>query len=403
MTVTVKEKGKEKDVDLKVQKSTRFIAFGEKGGAPASSVGKDGLKIKTLKEGAEVRYITDKDGNLTMVMTGKLPQFHGPGAAGGPGGAGPGGRLQPVHPQLGVGGGSGKIKSIDTDKGTITVTVREGTKEKDRDLKVGKDTKFYIGGRPLSAKEALKAKQLKKGTQIGFQADKEGHLRTVALMGTGPGAFGPGGFGPGAGRIGPGGIGLVGKITNVDEDKGVVTVTVGKKEYEVKLGKDTRVFANNKPYQGKEAALKAKVFKKGETVRFIQEGKGPARFIALMPQGYGETPRPNLKPVSPRFGPERDQGIRGKVKSFDAKKGLLTLTVRRGDGKKEMTFRVGPQTQFRLGGENAKVTAGTKALKDDQLKEGTRVRVMLGVGNVAQAVIVRKGEKSKEETKKGEK
>jgi hypothetical protein len=64
----------------------------------------------------------------------------------------------------------GKIKSVDSASGTITVTGSDG---KDHTLNVGKDTKFMAAsGKDL--KEGLKDKHLKAGAEVVVQCKKEG-------------------------------------------------------------------------------------------------------------------------------------------------------------------------------------------------------------------------------------
>ncbi len=64
----------------------------------------------------------------------------------------------------------GKIKSVDADKGTITVTSSDG---KDHTLMVGRDAKIQAAsGKDL--KEGLKDKHLRAGTEVTVQCKKEG-------------------------------------------------------------------------------------------------------------------------------------------------------------------------------------------------------------------------------------
>ncbi len=64
----------------------------------------------------------------------------------------------------------GKIKSVDADKGTITVTSSDG---KDRTLTVSKDAKI-VGASGKDLKEGLKDKHLKAGIPIIVITKKEG-------------------------------------------------------------------------------------------------------------------------------------------------------------------------------------------------------------------------------------
>jgi hypothetical protein len=63
----------------------------------------------------------------------------------------------------------GKIKSVDADKHTITVTTADG---KDHTLTVGKDTKIEAAsGKALQ--EGIKDKHLKAGTEVVVQCEKK--------------------------------------------------------------------------------------------------------------------------------------------------------------------------------------------------------------------------------------
>jgi hypothetical protein len=63
----------------------------------------------------------------------------------------------------------GKIKSVDADKGTITLTAADG---KDHTLMVGKDAKIQANsGKDL--KDGLKDKHLKAGTEVVVQCEKK--------------------------------------------------------------------------------------------------------------------------------------------------------------------------------------------------------------------------------------
>jgi hypothetical protein len=64
----------------------------------------------------------------------------------------------------------GKIKSVDADKGTVTVTAADG---KDHTLVMSKDTKIQAAsGKDL--KEGIKDKHLKAGAEVVIQCKKEG-------------------------------------------------------------------------------------------------------------------------------------------------------------------------------------------------------------------------------------
>jgi hypothetical protein len=64
----------------------------------------------------------------------------------------------------------GKIKSVDADKGTITVTATDG---KDHTLALAKDAKVQAAsGKDL--KDGIKDKHLKAGTEVVVQCEKKG-------------------------------------------------------------------------------------------------------------------------------------------------------------------------------------------------------------------------------------
>jgi hypothetical protein len=304
LTVTVTEKGKDKDVELKVGRSTRFMAFGAKGGPPVTVEGKAGLKSKALKKGAEVRFMVDDEGNARMVITGQVPSFPGAGAGGRPG---PGGGVRPLPPSFVQGGGSyGKVKNIDAEKGVLTLTVQEKGEAKDRKLKVSKNTRFIVGGKVVTGTDGLKS--LKKGQTIGFQADKEDHLKMVMMM------FARQPFG------GPSPYGEMGRLKKVDDEKGVLVVTVGKETVELKIGKGTKVICYSasgpKTFEGKDTIKKAKKhLKTGKGVRFFKAKDGTVKQVSIFEGGYGQNPRrPTLKPRKPTTGDNSKKDAKEKAK-----------------------------------------------------------------------------------------
>jgi len=62
----------------------------------------------------------------------------------------------------------GKIKSVDPDKRTITVTA-DG---KDQVIQIGKETKL-LGSKGTALKEGLKDKHLKEGAEVIVQCEKK--------------------------------------------------------------------------------------------------------------------------------------------------------------------------------------------------------------------------------------
>src|SRR5262249_8576228 len=180
---------------------------------------------------------------------------------------------KPVAPRMTI----GKIKEIDPKKGVLTLTVKKGDEEKETKIDIDEDTKFVVlgkgGAKELTAKEAAKAETFKAGTTVHIMKGPEGQIRImtgVPLDFPHPNFPGPGNF-------------VVGKIKEVDADKGTLTVTIkekgGKtKDKEFKVGKDTQVMVMTgkgppKPTRGKDG-LKAKQFKGGAMVSLQADKDG---------------------------------------------------------------------------------------------------------------------------------
>jgi hypothetical protein len=171
LTVTIKRKGKDKDVDLKIDDETRFTIFTGKG-APKSVTGKKGLKAEQLKVGASVRYFKGKGGKLMGIMVG-APKFGPPIGPYGPG----------FKPGQGL---RGTIKKIDAKKGTLTLTVKEKDEEKEVTVKIEKDTRFMVfagkkGPKNYTGTKGLKAEEFKVGTQVGVFKDQTGKVKAVMV------------------------------------------------------------------------------------------------------------------------------------------------------------------------------------------------------------------------------
>jgi hypothetical protein len=87
--------------------------------------------------------------------------------------------------------------------------------------------------------------------------------------------------------------------------------------------------------------------------------------------------------------PAADQ--RGRVKSVDAAKGTITITVGRGGDAKEMTFKVA---------KDAKFTTTNKTIADKLATEGLKHEVFTKTGRMAARVtLVIEGEGDKAEVK----
>jgi hypothetical protein len=103
-----------------------------------------------------------------------------------------------------------------------------------------------------------------------------------------------------------------GKIKKVDADKGTLTITVGGKDHDVTVTENTQIMdAANKPAKNR---LKHPGFKEGALVMF-KIGKKD-----------GQTILAGLKLVGSNQ-PAQEEIQRGKIKSLNADKGTLTITV----------------------------------------------------------------------------
>jgi hypothetical protein len=68
LTVTVKQKKEMVDKEYKIDDATKFVVT--EGKEKKELASKDGLKSDTLKEGANVNIVTDKEGKVTKVLVG---------------------------------------------------------------------------------------------------------------------------------------------------------------------------------------------------------------------------------------------------------------------------------------------------------------------------------------------
>ena len=80
----------------------------------------------------------------------------------------------------------GKVKSVDADKNTITVTTKDG----DKTVKLSKDTKFSGGGKDAAEKlaaEGIKWEGFSKGPQVTITTEGEGdkEMATKVVVGGG--------------------------------------------------------------------------------------------------------------------------------------------------------------------------------------------------------------------------
>jgi Cu/Ag efflux protein CusF len=151
----------------------------------------------------------------------------------------------------------GRIKKVDADKGTITITV-DG---KDRDLVVTDRTHVAdVAGKDVA--DGLKDKAFREGAPVVFKAEsRDGKEVLVGLKLVGPGQ----------GR-GPGGDILRGKIKKLDLANKTLTVTSDGKDHELLLSDETNVLGG----RGKDLKERLEGFKEGVEIFFrpvMRDGK----------------------------------------------------------------------------------------------------------------------------------
>jgi hypothetical protein len=241
----------------------------------------------------------------------------------------------------------GKIKKVDADKGVLTVTVGKGDEAKDVDFKISDDTKI-MGPDRKPLEDGLKDKSLRAGADVTIFTDDKGKARGVLIGGKGE-------------TRPPKALPVFGKIKKVDADKGVLTVTVGTggqaKDVDYEIGENTKIMTGTKqtPLEG---GLKNKLVKAGTVVSIFTDDDGKVQGVLLVGGREPGTEIPGK--VTPTVG---------KIKSVDAAKGVLTLTVTKGDQTKDMEFKITDET--RIMGANGKPVKG--GLKNEQFKAGATV------------------------------
>jgi hypothetical protein len=275
---------------------------------------------------------------------------------------------------------AGKVKKVDADKGILVVTTKKDDKDKDVEIKIDEDTQFRIAGReePLKGKDGLKAKELSEGVNV--QVITTGAGKQMVMVGGGlrnPSATTP--------KL------TVGKVKKVDEEKGVLVLTVGDKEKEVKIDENVDIMVFGKTQQPKKVdgktALK-EVFKTGTMVRLMNAPNGKTMIMV------GSLPMGPLS-IDPR-------STAGKIKKVDAEKGTLVVTI---DDKDE-EIKPGEETKFMIiaGRGGPKVMSAKEALKRDEFKPGAQIRLMKGpTGHlmyIVSAGVAKKPAKEEEESKK---
>jgi Cu/Ag efflux protein CusF len=176
----------------------------------------------------------------------------------------------------------GKLKSVDPDKGLITIT----TDGKDREFAVTDDTRIMDeDNKPVQ--DRLKDKRLKEGAAVMFRPEgsKDGKPALMGLRLTGAGA--------GAGA--PGGDIRRGKVKKIDLEGKTITLTSGGQEHDYQLMEGTQVLGS----QGKDLKERFKDIKEGSDVFFKAERRdGKDVLAALKPVGAndGNSPRTDAPP-----------------------------------------------------------------------------------------------------------
>ncbi len=273
------------------------------------------------------------------------------------------------------------VKKIDAGKGLLTVTVATDGQPKDVDLKVGEQTRFIAFGASgdpteLAGKDGLKAAALKPGTAVRYVTDAAGN---ATLVTTGPFFGRPDQPRPRAGAF------VGGRVKTVDPGQGLLIVIVrgkgGPREVELKITDDTRFLAvtpvgAEREYAGKDG-LKVTAFQEGAAVRYFADADGTVRVVLALP--VFEKPK--------TLGPGRV--TTGKVKTIDAARGLLTVSVTQKGTDKDVQFKLAADTRFVIpgGGGKAKRLTAREAERSEQFKQGAEVRVSADQGGRARVVM----------------
>jgi hypothetical protein len=139
----------------------------------------------------------------------------------------------------------GKVKSVDADKSTITVTVGD----KDQTLSVSKDAKLSLG------KKIKELKDIKEGTAVTLVTDNDKVT-----------------------EIKPTETGIKATVKSVDADKSTITVTIDDKEKTLTVSKDAKLSLGKKVKELKDIEAGASVLltmdkKEKDTVTAIKTNK----------------------------------------------------------------------------------------------------------------------------------
>jgi hypothetical protein len=154
----------------------------------------------------------------------------------------------------------GKLKKVDADKRTITITI-DG---RDRDFLVTDDT-HVVGAASERIERPFEDKSLAAGTAVVFKAgEKDGKAVLVGLKVGGPGGT------PGGGDI------RRAKLKKIDLDKRVLTLTVDGKDRDFLVTDETQVLGG----VGKDLKERLQGFKEGADI-FFKAGKADGKEAIL--------------------------------------------------------------------------------------------------------------------------
>ncbi len=277
-------------------------------------------KTLTLAEGAKI-LAGDKEIKLEEIKAGTqiVVALDGDGKVTAIRMRGEGGR----RPEGGERGTPGVVKSIDAKAKTITVAGGRGMEEKTYTL--------AEGAKVMAGEVEINLEGVKAGTRVMLAVDRDGKVTAVRLGGAGGGREEP--------RTG-------GTVKSVDAKANTVTVTVGRG------GEDkTFTLAESAKVAVGEKEAKLEDIKAGMVVLFRMDRDG--KVTALMAREAGRRPEEGTRPTA------------GQVKSVDAKANTITVATRGGD---EKTFTLA---------KDAKITAGEKAVKLEDIAEGAGVVMTL--------------------------
>jgi hypothetical protein len=186
----------------------------------------------------------------------------------------------------------GRIKTLDADKGTITITANG----KDRDFTVAEDTKIMdAAGKP--AEGGLKHKAFKPGARVMFKPGLNGDQKVLMGVRIAP-------------QQAPQNI-RQGRVKKLDADKGTITITANGKDHDFTVVEDTKIMdAAGRPAEG---GLKYEAFKAGVQVMFLPGLKGDRNVLIglRIPPRPEPPPRVDMSKVKPLSDMGKDDTYKG--------------------------------------------------------------------------------------------